>query len=110
MPRQLATRVPDREYEKIEQLVKAGLYLNVSDFVRDAVRARLAGLALGTSQMDPDRLEEEVEAYLRRRGGEAWPDEMAEDLDVPVLQVLRALESLRRKGRVEEIQAVEREA
>ncbi len=110
MPRQVATRVSDREHEKIEQLVQAGLYINVSDFVRDAIRGRLAGLAMGTRQVDRDELEEEVAGYLRSRRGEVWPDEMAEDMGVSVLEVLEALESLREQGRAEEVRYVEREA
>ncbi len=110
MPRQVATRISDREYEKIEQLVRAGLYINISDFVRDGVRSRLAGLTMGTRQVDPEELEEEIESYLRSRGGDVWPDEMAEDIGVSVLEVIEALESLQRRGKAEEVRHVEREA
>lgn len=110
MPQQAATRIPDREYEKIQQLVEAGLYLNVSDFVRDAIRSRLEDLALGARRVDPEGLQVEVEAYLRERGGEAWPDEMAEALEVSILDVLGALETLAARGRAEEIRRLEREA
>ena len=110
MPQQAATRIPDREYEKIQDLVEAGLYLNVSDFVRDAIRSRLAELALGSRRVDPEGLQGEVEAHLRERGGEVWPDEVAEALDVSILDVLEALEALAARGRAEEVRRLEREA
>lgn len=110
MPRQAAAKVSDVEYAKIERLVQAGMYINVSDFVRDAIRSRLAELTMGPAEVDSGRLEEEVLEYLRSRGGEAWPDDIASELGVSVLDVLEALESLRRKGKAVEARPVEREA
>lgn len=86
------------------------MYINVSDFVRDAVRSRLAGLATGTRAIDRKQLEREVLDCLRSRGGDVWPDEIAEDLGTSVLEVLEALESLRKEGRAVEVELVEREA
>jgi len=41
MPKQIAAKISDVEHKLIRQLIRAGLFINSSYFVRDAVRRRL---------------------------------------------------------------------
>lgn len=40
----MGSKIPATEFEKIQRLVEAGVYLNTSDFVRDAIRDKLASI------------------------------------------------------------------
>jgi len=42
MAKQVAAKLSDVEYNQIRRIVRSGLYINSSDFVRDAVRRRLS--------------------------------------------------------------------
>jgi hypothetical protein len=98
---QVSAKLTRREAEEVAKLVDAGLFLNTSDFVRDAVRSRLR--QLGSVSLDgPAVVERRVYEYFKGRGGSAWPDEAALELGYSVLEVLDALERLRKKGRARE--------
>ena len=101
MANQVSTKLSRRETEEIQKIVRAGLYINVSDFVRDTVRRRLQELK-ATSLDPPDVVQERVYEYFKNKGGSAWPDEAAIDLGYSVLEVLEALEKLRKKGKARE--------
>lgn len=87
--------------QEINKIVKAGLYINVSDFVRDAVRVKLRELK-STKLDPPEVIKQRVYEYFKARGGSGWPDEAAIELGYSVLEVLDALERLRKEGRARE--------
>lgn len=101
MPNQVSTKLSRKETQEITKLVKSGLFINTSDFVRDAIRRRLQ--ELGNVSMDtPEVIQQRVYEYFKHKGGSAWPDEAAIDLGYSVLEVLEALERLERKGKARE--------
>jgi len=113
MSSQVAAKVSKVEYARIKQLVRLGMYINSSDFVRDAVRRRLAELESSGKADPPKVVKQEVCQYFLDRGGVAWPDEAARDLGYSVLDVLKALMELKEEGKaaeIEEATVVEREA
>ncbi|MDG7015858.1 MAG: hypothetical protein JRM82_00610 [Nitrososphaerota archaeon] len=101
MNEQVSAKLTRREAEEVARLVEAGLFLNTSDFVRDAVRSRLQELRSASLDI-PAVVERRVYEYFRGRGGSAWPDEAAVALGYSILEVLDALERLRKKGRARE--------
>lgn len=98
MPNQVSTKLSKREIAEIQELVRAGLYINVSDFTRDAVRRRLKELK-AVSLDPPDVVQQRVHEYFKSKGGSSWPDEAAIELGYSVLEVLEALEQLRKRGK-----------
>ena len=40
----IGTKVTEKEYNKINELISEGLYLNSADFVREAIRDKLKSL------------------------------------------------------------------
>jgi Arc/MetJ-type ribon-helix-helix transcriptional regulator len=87
--------------EEIAKLVKSGLYINTSDFVRDAIRRRLQELR--SISLDPPQVvQQRVYEFFKSKGGSAWPDEAAIELGYSVLEVLGALEQLRKRGKAME--------
>jgi len=101
LSKQVATRVSKAEYEHIRRLVRYGLYINSSEFVRDAMRRRLAELGSST-RISTSRLKQELREYLKDHGGFIWPDQAANDLGYSVLDILEALKKLKKEGRAVE--------
>ena len=109
MSKQVAAKVSKVEYELIRRLVKSGLYINSSDFVRDAMRRRLAEInsAVKTPRGD---LRRELYDYMKEHDGLIWPDEAARDLGYSVLDILETLRKLEREGRAIEAEDIHIEA
>ena len=108
MPTQVSAKLSKKEFEEIHKLVGSGLYINTSDFVREAVRKRLSELK-EVSMDAPAVVEKRVYDYFRSKAVAVWPDEAARELGYSVFEVLNALERLRKKGRAwEAIEVVER--
>jgi len=104
MSRQVAAKLSKVEYDQVRQLVKSGLYINSSDFVRDAIRRRMAEINSAT-KAGSRTLKEELHRYMKERGGLLWPDEAARELGYSVLDILEALKKLEKEGRAVEAQS-----
>ena len=97
--------VSDEEYRRIQKLSNAGAAKSVADLVRQAVR-RYAE-ELGSSKLVTFRnislsqARKEVEAYLKRKAGIVWPDEMAEELGIDYRLVLQVVQELTNEGKLE---------
>jgi len=109
LSKQVATKLSKREYEQIRGLVRTGMYINSSDFVRDAVRRRLSDIN-GPVKNSPPNLKELVYRYLKEHDGLIWPDAAAKDLGYSVLDVLEALHRLEKEGKAMEAENVSVEA
>ena len=89
------------ELEQIKQLVAAGVYLNTSDFVRDAIRDKLAAIkTIKYRDIDYNTGKREVMGYFQERV-EAYPSDVEEDLELDYELVSQILEELKREGRLE---------
>jgi len=98
----IGSKIASAEARQIRELIEAGLYLNESDFVRDAIRHRLSEIkVIKCREVDYETAKKEVLGYYKSRK-EAYPDEAAEDLELDFDLVMRATEELRREGRLVE--------
>jgi Arc/MetJ-type ribon-helix-helix transcriptional regulator len=109
LSKQVAAKVSKVEYELIRRLVKSGLYINSSDFVRDAMRRRLAEIS-STAKTPTDKLKQQLYDYMRDHDGLIWPDEAARDLGYSILDILEALKKLETEGRAVEAEGIHIEA
>ena len=98
MSKQVAAKLSKVEYDQIKRLVKNGLYINSSDFVRDSVRRRLAEIN-AVAKTRSESMKVELYRYMKERGGLIWPDEAARELGYSVLDILEALRKLEKEGR-----------
>jgi Arc/MetJ-type ribon-helix-helix transcriptional regulator len=74
----IGSKVSAVELEEIKKLVAAGVYLNTSDFVRDAIRDKLATIkTIKYCDVDYETAKKEVMGYFQDRG-EAYPSEIEE--------------------------------
>ena len=109
MSKQVAAKLSKVEYDQIRRLVTTGLYINSSDFVRDAVRRRLAEINAVTKTKSGN-VKDELYRFMKERGGLIWPDEAARELGYSVLDILEALRKLEKEGRAIESQDIPIEA
>jgi Arc/MetJ-type ribon-helix-helix transcriptional regulator len=109
LSRQVAAKLSKVEYDQIRRLVSGGLYINSSDFVRDAVRRRLAEIN-AVAKARSGNIKNELYRYMKERGGLIWPDEAARELGYSVLDILETLRKLEKEGRAIESQGISIEA
>jgi Arc/MetJ-type ribon-helix-helix transcriptional regulator len=109
LAKQVAAKLAKVEHDQIRRLVKTGLYINSSDFVRDAIRRRLAEIQ-AIAKPSSGNVKDELYRYMKERGGLIWPDEAAAELGYSVLDILEALRKLEKEGRAVESQDLSIEA
>ena len=107
--RRLSAVVQDKEYSRIERLVKAGAAESIAQLVREAVTEYAdklnAGRLLNLKEVPLEQARREVEDYLKGHPGIVWPDEMAEELGIDYRIVLSVVQDLLEEGKVEEAEA-----
>jgi Arc/MetJ-type ribon-helix-helix transcriptional regulator len=107
--KRLSAVVSDKDYERVEKLVKAGAARSVAQLVREAVAEYIeklkAGKLLNLRDVPIEQARREVENYLRSHPGMVWPDEMAEELGIDYRIVLSVVRDLLKEGKVEEAKA-----
>ncbi len=92
------------EYLEIQKLVDAGVYLNASDFIRDAVRKKLESLkVVKVRDVSYKDAKKEVLGYLQSYR-EAYPHQVAEDLELDYDLVWKITEELKKEGRLKVIE------
>jgi len=99
---QAAVKLTPKEFEGVERLVKAGYFLNVSDFVRSAVRDKLEAMKLVlVRRISPGAAREEVYLYVKSHPG-IYPDEIADALNLSIETVMEAVSVLMSKEKIGE--------
>ena len=97
----IGSNVSAWELEQIKQSISSGVYLNISDFVKDAIRDKLAAIkTIKYRDVDYETAKKEVMGYFRERG-EAYPSEIEEDLQLDYRLICQIVEELKREGRLE---------
>ncbi|MCJ7443791.1 MAG: ribbon-helix-helix domain-containing protein [Methanotrichaceae archaeon] len=98
----IGAKIAPAEARQIRELIEAGVYLNESDFVRDAIRHRLSEIkVVRCRDVDYETAKKEILGYYKSRE-EAYPDEVAGDLVLDFDRVMKATEELRNEGRLVE--------
>ena len=99
---QISTRLSPSEIVQIERFVEAGFYMNEADFVRCAVREKLAGMEIHTVRKMPlARAKQEILKYLKSHEV-AYPSDIALELGLDLETTMSAIRELWEKGKLEE--------
>lgn len=99
---QAAVKLTPKEFEGVERLVKAGYFLNISDFVRSAVRDKLEAMKpVLVRGISPRAAQGEVYSYIKSHPG-IYPDEIADVLNLSIETVMDAVAGLMSKGKIGE--------
>jgi Arc/MetJ-type ribon-helix-helix transcriptional regulator len=96
----IGSKVSAVELEEIKKLVASGVYLNTSDFVRDAIRDKLAAIkTIKYRDVDYETAKKEVMGYFQERS-EAYPSDIEEDLELDYNLIRQIIDELKREGRL----------
>ena len=94
----IGTKVTEKEYNKINELISEGLYLNRADFVREAIRDKLKSLNEITLRDIPKQQQKnEIIAYLKEKGV-ADALEVSEALLLDIFDVNNIMIELKNEG------------
>lgn len=97
----LGVRLTEREEEEIKKLVNAGLYISLSEFIRDSVRKNLASLkAIEIRKVSKNIAKKGILDYMERHK-EAYASDMSEELGLDIGLVFSIMKELRDRGVVE---------
>ena len=100
----VGAKLTPNEIGQINKLVEAGLYLNPSDFIRDAVREKLAAIkVIQYRDLDYEAAKKEVAGYFRMKG-EAYASDASTDLELDYDLVCSIMDDLERQGKIEAVQ------
>jgi len=100
----VGAKLTPNEIGQINEMVEVGLYLNPSDFIRDAVLEKLAAIkVIQYSDLDYEAAKKEVAGYFRMKG-EAYASDASTDLELDYDLVCRIMDDLEREGKMEAVQ------
>jgi hypothetical protein len=99
----VGTKLTPREFEEVSELIDNGLYLSVSDFIRESIRDKLkATKVIKLRDIDYSIAKKEVLGYYRNYN-EDYDYEVSEDLELDYKLVRQITEELEQEGRLQGI-------
>ncbi len=97
----LGVRLTEREEEEIKKLVAFGLFVSVSEFIRDSVRKNLASLkAVQIRNVSKLTAKKEILDYMKKNK-EAYASDISEELGLDIDMVFAIMKELNTEGIVE---------
>lgn len=97
----MGVRLAEQHEKEIDALVKAGLYVSASEFIRDAVKEKIESITIiEEKDVGFSEAKKEVVAFLKEHG-EALPSEIAGKLRIDIDVVFAVLKKLKEEGRGE---------
>jgi Arc/MetJ-type ribon-helix-helix transcriptional regulator len=98
---QVAVRLTRVEYERIQEMIRAGLFRSAADFAREAVRDKLREAEPLSVRDIPRRdIEALIDSYLAKHPGAHFASEIAEALGLDFRPALEAVKRMIEKGRI----------
>ena len=99
----IGAKLTRNEINQINKLVEAGLYLNPSDFIREAVREKLAAIkVIECRDVDYETAKKEVAGYFQMKG-EAYASDASTDLQLDYEMVCKIMDDLELEGKMEPV-------
>jgi len=96
----VGTKLTPREYEEVANLINNGLYLSVSDFLRESIRDKLkATKVIKLRNINYENAKKEILGYYRNYD-EAYLSEVSENLELDLELVIQITEELEQEGRL----------
>ena len=99
----VGAKLTRNEIDQISRLIEAGLYLNPSDFIREAVREKLAAIkVIEYRDVDYETAKKEVAGYFQMKG-EAYASDASTDLQLDYELVCKIMDDLEKEGKMETV-------
>ena len=98
---QAAVRLSKSDYHKVQQLIDVGLYRSFADFLREAVRDKLASMEVtSVKNVKPAEAERMIEAYLKEHPGASFASEIADALGLEFDITFKTISKLLKEGKI----------
>jgi len=98
---QIAVRLTRVEHERIQQMIRAGLFRSAADFAREAVRDKLREAEpLSVRNLSRKDAEGLIDSYLTKHPGPHFASEIAEALGLDFRSTLEAVKRMIESGRI----------
>ena len=98
------TKLTQREISEIHDLIEMGIYISISDFVREAIRDKLRAIkVIKVRDINYKEAKNEVLSYYRTYK-EAYPHEVADELELDYDLVWKITEELKEEKRLEVVE------
>jgi len=98
---QSAVRLSKSDHAKIRELVKAGLYRNFADFLREAVRDKLGSMEITSiKKVEAQTAEHMIEDYLKEHPGPNFASEIADALGLEFDVTFKTIRKLLDEGHI----------
>jgi len=103
---QIAVRLAKTDYNRIQELVDAGLCRSSADFLREAVREKLRSMeVVGVQNIDPQNTETMIEEHLEKHPGPNFASEIADALGLDYSVTFKAINKLLEERRIKKAKA-----
>jgi Arc/MetJ-type ribon-helix-helix transcriptional regulator len=100
----VGAKLTRNEIDQINKLIETGFYLNPSDFIREAVREKLATIkVIECRDVDYDTAKKEVAGYFQMKG-EAYASDASINLELDYELVCKIMDDLEKEGKMETMQ------
>ncbi|MEM2107405.1 MAG: hypothetical protein QXL25_03230 [Candidatus Bathyarchaeia archaeon] len=98
---QIAVRITRSEYERIQGLVKAGLYRSAADFAREALRSMLREVEpTSVRDLSEEEAEKMIDEFLIQNPGPHFASEIAEALGLEYRMTFETVRRMLEKGKI----------
>jgi len=98
---QIAVRLSKTEYERIEQMIGAGMFRSAADFAREAVRDKLREAEpVSIANLSTKEIERQVDNYLAKNPGPHFASEIAEGLGLDFRTTIETVKRMIESGKI----------
>lgn len=98
---QIAVRLTRLEHERIQEMMRAGLFRSAADFAREAVRDKLREAEpVSVRELPRADTEKLIDRYLAKHPGSHFASEIAEALGLDFRSTLEAVKRMIASGRM----------
>jgi Arc/MetJ-type ribon-helix-helix transcriptional regulator len=98
---QIAVRLTRVEHERIQEMIRAGLFRSAADFAREAVRDKLREAEpLSVRDIPRKDIEALIDGYLTKHPGPHFASEIAEALGLDFRSALETVRRMIEKGKI----------
>ena len=106
---QIAVRLTKTEYERIEDMIRAGMFRSAADFAREAVRDKLREAEpIGIGNFSSKEIERKIDDFLTKNPGSHYASEIAEALGLDFRTSLEMVKRMIDEGKIRKASGVPR--
>ncbi len=98
---QIAVRLTPIEYERIMEMIDAGMYRSNADFAREAIRDKIRTLeAVSVKDVSVQEAKRMILMHLKKNPGSHFASEMADELGIDYRTAFKTMNQLLESGKI----------